>query len=470
MPELPEVETVRKVLLPIVKDRRILSIDVKRKQTIISGSDEFVKALTNQTFIDITRIGKYLIFHLTNGLVFLSHLRMEGKYFEYLENEEDGIHARVVFHLDNNHKLVYDDSRCFGIMKLSNEDQYLKEKELSSLGKEPFYIDDVTPLINRCKNNKGPIKATLLDQTLLTGLGNIYADEVLFKSKINPNKITNTLTKDEWETILDNSKSTLTEAIKAGGSTIRSYHPGKNIDGEFQLSLLCYGKKNERCPRCSSLFHFTRVGGRGTTYCPFCQKEMKDKYLIGITGKIASGKSSVLNTIKMMGYSTISCDDVVSELYQNNRKLKREIEKLIGFTFSTPYANKDELRPILVNDKSLIKQLNKIVHPYVIDYVNKWVKKHDEQFLFIEVPLMFESGMDKMMDFIIGVDIDRLIQIERLEKRNITSSKQLDLIGMNNSFDKHLNNIDFIINNNSDLSNLESEVQTVINKLKSLRN
>ena len=128
MPELPEVETVKNLLTPIVKGRTITSIDVYRSRQIDGDVDTFKKALINQTFLDISRIGKYLIFHLTNDLVIISHLRMEGKYFEYLETEPDSKYARVVFHFDNGHKLCYDDSRTFGVLKLSNESDYLKEK------------------------------------------------------------------------------------------------------------------------------------------------------------------------------------------------------------------------------------------------------------------------------------------------------------------------------------------------------
>ena len=129
MPELPEVETVKNVLLPIIKDRKILSIEVLRK-SIVNGLDkEFISFFMNETFLNITRRGKFLLIHLTNDKVLISHLRMEGKYIELLENEENTKYARVVFHLDNGHKLCYDDSRSFGRMIMSNEKDYLKEKK-----------------------------------------------------------------------------------------------------------------------------------------------------------------------------------------------------------------------------------------------------------------------------------------------------------------------------------------------------
>ena len=144
MPELPEVETVKRVLLPIVKGRTIVKIDINRKTIVNNLEDDFVSYYTNEKFQDITRIGKFLIFHLTNEKVLISHLRMEGKYIELLENEQDTKYARVVFHLDNNHKLCYDDSRSFGRMIINDENHYKEEKELAKLGPEPFYVDNVS--------------------------------------------------------------------------------------------------------------------------------------------------------------------------------------------------------------------------------------------------------------------------------------------------------------------------------------
>ena len=128
MPELPEVETVKRVLLPIVKGRTIKGVDILRKSIVNNLEEEFISFIKNETVLDMSRIGKFLIFHLTNEKVLISHLRMEGKYIELLENEDNTKYARVVFHLDNGHKLCYDDSRSFGRMIMSNERDYLNEK------------------------------------------------------------------------------------------------------------------------------------------------------------------------------------------------------------------------------------------------------------------------------------------------------------------------------------------------------
>ena len=214
MPELPEVETVKRVLLPIVKGRTIKEVEVLRKTIVNNLENEFISFIKNETVLDMSRIGKFLIFHLTHDKVLISHLRMEGKYIELLENEDNTKYARVVFHLDNGHKLCYDDSRSFGRMIMSNEKDYLNEKEIAKLGPEPFDVDDVSPLLEKAKRISLPIKTALLSQELITGLGNIYVDEVLFASKIHPLTPAKLINKNEWKKIIAESKRILSEAIE----------------------------------------------------------------------------------------------------------------------------------------------------------------------------------------------------------------------------------------------------------------
>ena len=465
MPELPEVETIKNLLKPQLINKKIVHIDVLREKTILGDASIFKHSLENQTFIDISRIGKFLIFHLTNNMVFISHLRMEGKYFQYKIDEPNTKHARVVFILDDGNKIIYDDSRCFGILKLSTEDNYKNEEEIAKLGPEPFDIKDVNYLINKTKRSSLPIKSTLLDQTIMTGLGNIYVDETLFRSKVHPLRKANSVTKKEWEAILANSILVLNESIKAGGSTIRSYHPGKGIDGNFQTNLLCYGKKGEHCPDCGHVFHFIKVGGRGTTFCPMCQIEKKDKIIIGITGRIASGKSSVLEYVKSKGYSCISSDDIVAILYQTNRDTYQKIQDKLGVKFNSDHVEKDVLREHLIKHPKDKSKLEKIVHPMVYEYIKEWVNNQDDGLLFIEVPLLYESKMQDYFDFIIALDIDLDKQQERIKKRNESSYNQLLLINGNNSFDNYSRICDFLISNNKDIKELRKNIDKVINTL-----
>ena len=187
---------------------------------------------------------------------------------------------------------------------------------ISKLGPEPFDVKDVSKLMKQVSKVKKPIKTTLLDQTVITGLGNIYVDETLYASHIHPLTPANLITLDEWNKIIKNSVEILNIAIKMGGSTIKSYHPGKDIDGNFQTRIKIYGKSGETCPTCGHTFRFIKVGGRGTTFCPVCQRKVGEVQNIGLTGKIASGKSSALDIYKKLGAATISSDEIVSELYK----------------------------------------------------------------------------------------------------------------------------------------------------------
>ena len=222
---------------------------------------------------------------------------MEGKYYEVDKEAANTKHARVIFYFDNGKKLIYDDSRCFGIMKFSNEANLLNEKEISILGPEPFDLNSGEYLYNKSRNVNIPIKSFLLDQTIMTGLGNIYVDETLFKSKIHPLTPAKLISKKQYDVILESSKNILQNAINDGGSTIKTYHPSKDIDGKFQTKLQVYGKSKQPCPICGNTLRFIKVNGRGTTFCPNCQQIKKPLIVVGITGRIASGKSSVLQSV-----------------------------------------------------------------------------------------------------------------------------------------------------------------------------
>ena len=467
MPELPEVETVKNVLIPIVKDRKILSIEIKRSVTIQGDEKIFCSSLKGETFLNVTRIGKFLIFHLTNSKVIISHLRMEGKYYEFLENEPDSKYARVVFHLDNGHKICYDDSRCFGIMILSDEEHYLKEKEIAKLGPEPFAINDVSFLLKANKNKKLPIKSTLLDQSLMTGLGNIYVDEVLYASNIHPLTPSYAISKKEWLFIVENAKKILNIAIEMGGSTIKSYHPGKDIDGSFQTRIKIYGKGGETCPICGSTFRFIKVGGRGTTFCPKCQLMYGSPMNIALTGKIASGKSTLLEMFNKAGFDTLSSDEVVKVLYQKE-EVVRNIESLLKISFGLNTVDKDILRKHLIDNPKDKKKLEKYVHALVKDEIESFLAKSKSKIRVVEVPLLFESKLDVLFDTIIITDIDSKKQQKLLENRDGIKSLDLKEINSTNKIDENKNKAAYLISNNSTKEEFVNKCEKLINKLTSL--
>ena len=465
MPELPEVETIKNVLIPIVKNKTIKSIDVYRSLTIEGDKDEFISNLVNETFLDVSRKGKYLIFHLTNDKVIVSHLRMEGKYYEYLENESDSKYAKVVFHFTDGHKLCYDDSRAFGIMKLATESSYLKEEMLAKLGPEPFYVNDVKGIMNKVKNSKKPIKTTLLDQTLITGLGNIYVDETLYASKIHPLTPANKISVEEWESIIDNAKKILNIAIEMGGSTIKSYHPGKGVDGSFQTRIKIYGKEGEKCPICGSTFRFIKVGGRGTTFCPTCQKKKGAPINIALTGKIASGKSLATKLFKELGASCISSDLIVKELYEKE-SVKDLISKTLNIKFKGKIVDRDSLRDHLLLNPKDKRKLEKIVHPLVEKEIVNFLNNEINPIRVVEVPLLFEAKLDHYFDTIIVVDISKEKQLERLTSRDKNKAQYLLEINKTNKIDENKNKATYLIDNNGDKKELEKQIKQILKEVK----
>jgi len=272
MPELPEVETVKKGLEAIYLNKVISDVEVRYERILANiDANTFKSNLIGQQIISFSRSGKFIIVNLTNAKL-LIHLRMEGK-FKFKEELIDK-HSHVIFHFIDNSILVYHDVRKFGrIYYFNNNEDINKLEPLCNLGPEPLGNVEASYLYNRLKKVSLPIKSAILDQSILAGIGNIYADEILFASKIHPLTKASSLTINNCKDILDNADIILHEAIKDGGSTIKSFQSAHGVDGLFQNKLLMYGKANTPCVNCKTIIIKTRVNGRGTCYCPNCQKE-----------------------------------------------------------------------------------------------------------------------------------------------------------------------------------------------------
>lgn len=274
MPELPEVETVKEVLKTKVLGKKIKNVNIYYSKIVeYPTNDEFIKSLIDETINDIKRRGKWLMFELDNYYL-LSHLRMEGKY-NYKPNEiEIGKHEHVQITFTDNMDLRYQDTRKFGRMYLYPKEGIFDKHPLNELGLEPWDEElDIEYLKEKYKTKKKEIKAILLDQSIIVGIGNIYADEILFLSKINPYKKANELKKEELQNIIDNTKIVLEQAIKEGGTTIKSYTSSEGVHGRFQQMLNVHQRKGEKCLTCGTEIEKVVIGGRGTYFCPKCQKK-----------------------------------------------------------------------------------------------------------------------------------------------------------------------------------------------------
>ncbi len=273
MPEKPEVITVSNALKNKVLKKKIQRVDVYWPNIIAMPSIlEFKDKLIGQEILDITTRGKFIVFTL-NDYNLLIHLRMEGKFTFRDINAERSKHEHVVFTLDDNKQMRYHDVRKFGKMYLTKKDRLYIDTPLKDLGYE-FDSELLTSnyLLSKFKNKNKFIKTVLLDQSIIAGIGNIYDDEILFMSNINPYKKAKELSKADCENIIKNTNIILNKAIKMGGTTIKSFTSEEGVHGKFQNELLVHGKKDDFCPNCKGKIVKEKIDGRGTYYCPNCQK------------------------------------------------------------------------------------------------------------------------------------------------------------------------------------------------------
>jgi formamidopyrimidine-DNA glycosylase len=268
MPELPEVETVRRTLELAIQGETIDHVVAIYPKLITTPLDDFLTQIKNQTILKLDRMGKYLIF-LTDDYALIIHLRMEGKFF--IKTDEPILkHEHVIFMFKSGKELRYHDVRKFGTITLLPKASYLESYPLNELAPEP---KDLKPevLFNKLKHKTIEIKAALLDQHIVSGLGNIYVDETLFYSKIHPTRPSSSITYDEVEKIVQSAIYVLEKATSLGGTTIRSYTSSLGVHGRFQNELQVHMKKGEPCPICQTPIIKMKVKGRGTYVCPNCQ-------------------------------------------------------------------------------------------------------------------------------------------------------------------------------------------------------
>jgi formamidopyrimidine-DNA glycosylase len=301
MPELPEVETVRRGLQPVTEGFTIVKAEVRRKDLRFPFQKDFVARLTGQTVSGLGRRAKYLLADLGSGDVLLMHLGMSGSFrvvkdeeqetpgqFHHPRNEER-THDHVVFHMSSGAAIVFNDPRRFGYMKVIAREALEEEPLLSGLGPEPLGNEfDAAMLARSCANKKTSLKAALLDQRMVAGLGNIYVCEALFRSQLSPRRLAATLaTKairskgtaggeptDHAKRLVVAIHEVLNQAIKAGGSSLRDHRQTSGELGYFQHSFQVYDREGEKCQHagCGGIVRRFTQNGRSTFWCPKCQK------------------------------------------------------------------------------------------------------------------------------------------------------------------------------------------------------
>ena len=284
MPELPEVETVRKGLAKQLLSETIANVDLRRDGLRFPFPKGLKRALEGRRILKIDRRAKYLLIRFDDGTTLLSHLGMTGKFSLYSADEvprEFGKHDHVILTMDNGGVAVYTDHRRFGYMDLIPSGGEQENRHLRKLGCEPLSEDfDAKLLCEKLRGKKSPIKTALLDQSVVAGLGNIYVCEILFRSGISPRRISSTVSGKSMkvtkrsERLVEETKHVLVEAIQAGGSTISDFATVDGDMGYFAHSFQVYGREGEMChnPNCSGIISRISQSGRSTFFCPKCQR------------------------------------------------------------------------------------------------------------------------------------------------------------------------------------------------------
>ncbi|WP_124100595.1 DNA-formamidopyrimidine glycosylase [Ruminococcus sp. Marseille-P6503] len=274
MPELPEVETVRRVLEPQLKGLEIVSITADKPEVIAyPTAEEFCRQLTGQTFLSMSRRGKFLIVNMNSGDRAILHLRMTGCLLVTPPDLSAEKHTHVIFHLSNGNELRFSDTRRFGRLWLVKNGETDIYSGIDKLGAEPFDAQlNAGYLKARFGKRRRAIKECLLDQSVIAGIGNIYSDEILYSAGICPARPANSLKEEEWERLAAAIPRRLEYFIEKNSITAEKYLEGKGKDYRNTPFLQVYGHADGSCPSCGGTLVRAVIGGRSSVYCPNCQR------------------------------------------------------------------------------------------------------------------------------------------------------------------------------------------------------
>lgn len=299
MPELPEVENLRLGLLKYIKGEKILKVEVRKPKLVSSKSTkrkisklkvlEFESGLVGESFLNIERRAKNLIFKLTHDKYILAHLKMTGQFVYQSKNKKEKItgghpieiaetklpnkHTHIIWYFKNG-TLYYNDTRMFGyVLYFKNQKEFANENHFGKLGLEPQDEKFTTEYFTKTlKNKRSKIKTVLLNQDIVVGVGNIYADESLFEAGISPERLANSLTKNEIIKLRKAIIRIINKAISVGGSSVATYRLIDNSQGNYAREHKVYGKTGQKCVKCKNNLQKIIIGGRTTIFCPKCQK------------------------------------------------------------------------------------------------------------------------------------------------------------------------------------------------------
>ena len=486
MPEFPEVATVIAYLRKNIIGEIISKIEIFHPK-VYKGEVHKVNldsVIYNQKIKSITQKGKNIILNLSSGYL-IAHLRMEGKfYFQPKNFEEPKIerwHIGYIVKFSSKSQLWFHDKRRFGTLHYAADTKNMN-KILSNVGPDPFAAEmNAKRLFNSAHNRRQMIKPFLLNQKTMSGIGNIYADEVLYCCGIHPATTISSLQLNDWAEILAKIRHIFVEAIKQGGTTIFSFH-NNFVDGKFKNNLNVYGRTSLECHRCKTLILKIRIGQRGTHYCPNCQK--KPQFIIRpkiyfLTGKICSGKTTIMHKLKKQkAVQLIFADKIINDLYLTNKYGWKLISKKFPTCIHKNIVDKVALYQLIKNDQKILTIIETNLYNIFFNELNKKIRtilsqqkpNQKNRNIFIEIPYKKEfcnwiMTSNIFRAVIIYLVVNKKTQIARLRLRNKINFQTAEM--MCNIFNKreyHLENFKQIIINNN-CANVDSTILKLINKI-----
>ena len=461
MPELPEVQTVISTLEKQMGFQKITAVNIIYPKIIDNCTpEEFAGKLIGQRIERYSRRGKFLLFYLTDYLL-VAHLRMEGKFYYYHQPELPQKHTHLVIDLENG-QLHYNDVRKFGrfyLYRLNEEAACLQK-----LGKEPF-DEQLTSeyLKNYCRHNKTAIKSQLLDQSMIAGIGNIYANEICFACNLDPQRPSCYLSDQKWDEVIKAARDILAEAIREGGTTIRSYTSSLGVTGLFQQNLYVQSREKEKCRICNTGIEKIKLNGRGTYFCPQCQK--RTPVLIALSGSIGSGKSEVCRYIADKGYKMISCDAVNSQLLEK-AEVQQKLAELLNCSLNQ--LDRKYIAQRIFSSLDDRKTVEEYLHGQIWQKIEKWRQQNqDEEFLFVEVPLLFETGWDYRFDYNVVIYASEEKIYQRLTSQRKMSVRDIaQRLAQQLPAEEKKQRADYVIENEKTLKNLQDNIDKFLKSLK----
>ena len=277
MPELPEVETVVRGITPYIENSTIIDLVTSSKKLRIPYPNDFYDLICNKKITNVQRRSKYVLITLNDEVILIIHLGMSGKLLigDTSHKLFNNKHTHVTFELSNDHYMLFNDPRRFGLVTTCKTHELEEHKLFAHLGAEPLTEDLNTEyLFKLLQNKKTNIKQIIMDASNVVGVGNIYACEALFRSKIHPLCKGNEITHKQTQNLVENIKQVLLEAINAGGSTLKDYTQSNGDNGYFQHKFFVYGRKDQPCMTCNISIENIKISGRSSFFCPKCQDNL----------------------------------------------------------------------------------------------------------------------------------------------------------------------------------------------------